>query len=100
VQCGPGDGGCVNGVCTFSGCAVPDGASVKCITSLVGSPPGCQAMDAIAVGDCNTLLDWSWNGSKCIPLVGCACQGRDCYNNLDDLFTCNTVFLGCPHNSD
>jgi hypothetical protein len=44
---------------------------------------------------CSTLLGWAWDGSKCIPVVGCICEGSDCSNLSGDLSTCSAAHAHC-----
>ncbi len=42
----------------------------------------CPAQDAEGVGECKMYLGTIWNGSECVTLGGCSCEGDDC----DELF--------------
>ena len=42
----------------------------------------CAAQEAKGVGACALFLGWAWNGSQCVGISGCSCDGRDC----DDLY--------------
>ena len=41
-------------------------------------PPECLPEDAIGVGMCDAFWGYAWNGSECVGLSGCACEGLDC----------------------
>lgn len=93
TQCNPADGGCRAGRCDyFSRCVTGD---PYCATADSGRA-SCARTDAVAIGDCNAILGWGWDGSKCIPLVGCACQGIDCGNLIGSEVRCGLAFSYCP----
>jgi hypothetical protein len=89
-QCSTSEGGCYPGVCNWFGAckaAIP-------ICSIHASR-GCAPSDALGVGDCNDFLGFGWDGTKCIAIVGCLCQGSDCGTLLSAQFDCYGVFLPC-----
>ncbi|MCB9611037.1 MAG: hypothetical protein H6721_02280 [Sandaracinus sp.] len=45
---------------------------------LCPDPNPCAPMDAFGVGDCDLALGTAWNGSACVGLSGCSCEGTDC----------------------
>jgi hypothetical protein len=97
-QCSISDGGCYSGTCDYLGRACR-ALAPRC--SFDGGVPtteqvqGCTAFDAVAAGYCNHVFGWAWNGLKCVPIVGCLCEGSDC-GYLLDYFTC-LIFESCPH---
>lgn len=60
----------------------------------------CDPMDAIAKedpqeGPCDCFLGYSWNGSACVALADCFCEGADCnklHRSQDD---CQAVHANC-----
>ncbi len=44
---------------------------------------------------CRTVFGWAWDGSKCIPIVGCTCEGSDCGALLADRSTCAAAYSDC-----
>jgi hypothetical protein len=85
-QCSTLDGGCYPGTCDWLG---------ACKTTV----PVCSAsaqtscdVDAVGIGDCNHVLGWSWDGSKCVAVVGCDCRGSDCGDLLPDSDDCIAEF--------
>jgi hypothetical protein len=98
-QCDLADGGCYFGSCDyFRGCKT---SAPGCGDPYKGGTPlGFLPLDARAVGDCNVIVGWAWNGSGCVPLVGCVCQGNDCYDShLEDAFLCEEAFAGCARDA-
>jgi hypothetical protein len=41
-------------------------------------PRGCAPQEARGVGVCAAFFGYAWNGSECIGLGGCSCEGADC----------------------
>ncbi|MGE0789911.1 MAG: Kazal-type serine protease inhibitor domain-containing protein [Sandaracinaceae bacterium] len=55
---------------------------------------GCEPDDARGVGACAAIVGVAWNGTECIALGGCSCEGTDCdrYDSMDD---CIGQHLAC-----
>ena len=81
-------------------CGAPP-VSFKCgSTSLYSSTHSlCGAMDATAVGDngshCNCLIGYAWNGSECVMLGDCACEGDDCNKLTSTKEECQQKHAAC-----
>jgi hypothetical protein len=92
-QCSTPDGGCYAGTCNwFNECK--QAPSPACS---IDAPYSCAPSDAVGVGDCNTFLGWGWDGSKCIAIVGCECQGSDCQGLTDSAeMDCLDIYSICP----
>jgi hypothetical protein len=93
-QCSTSDGGCYPGSCSWFGsckAAVP--------VCSMGATRGCAPSDAVGVGDCNYFLGWGWDGSKCLGVVGCLCQGSDCGMLLGSYDDCHTTFSLCSRDA-
>jgi hypothetical protein len=56
----------------------------------------CTAMDAQGQGRCKMLLGWKWDGSQCVSLGGCSCQGADCDRLFGSAQICQTAMAHCP----
>lgn len=89
-QCSTADGGCYPGTCNWLGAC--KSSTPICSPS---APRGCAVSDAVGVGDCNDFLGWAWDGTACIAVVGCLCQGSDCGTLLVSSFDCVSTFLPC-----
>jgi hypothetical protein len=95
MRCGTVDdgGGCVPGTCDFVyRCKTTIPAGQKCTGPSVGDPIDCAAQIAVGVGDCNSILGWAWDGTRCIPVVGCLCLGQDCPDLLGAEYYCKYAF--------
>jgi hypothetical protein len=94
-QCSTPDGGCYSGVCTWFNLCKADTVPVCTVTAT----RGCAPTDATGLGDCNDFLGWAWDGSKCVALAGCLCQGSDCSDLLGgSLGDCDSVYSDCRGN--
>ena len=89
-QCWTVDGGCYQGTCNWQGSCKP--VAVDCS---VDAGSICAPQDAVAVGDCNALLGFAWDGSKCNSLVGCTCKGSDCLFRRKSEFECFADHQSC-----
>lgn len=91
-------------VCTC-GCEEADGepsaTRMECgSAALYESSHGlCEGMDAEAVGneggDCLCLLGYAWDGTRCVALGNCACEGRDCDKLTETLEDCQSRHASC-----
>jgi hypothetical protein len=70
---------CINGLCQLTNPRCP-----------------CAPMQAVASGDCATVLGWLWNGTACVALSGCGCTGPDCLSLYPDSDTCKNKQAQCP----
>ncbi len=115
--CPPTDCGgetCAPGTRCCPGC--PDAPPLGCIPEGTSCPRldcsgTCDAMQARGQGSCERLIGVMWDGSRCVPLVGCACTGPDCTNLFTDVPSCERRYLaqgcirdcrvtGCPDGSN
>lgn len=85
----------------ISGCSCQGSDCSK----LFKSPADCQSaysqclclpMDATGVGSCKMILGYKWDGTKCVTLSGCSCQGADCSKLFASMTLCQTAYTGCP----
>jgi hypothetical protein len=60
--------------------------SAKCAPTDATSPPN----GGFGTG-CRIVFGWGWDGSKCYPIVGCVCAGRDCNRLIPDRNTCQAL---------
>lgn len=58
-------------------------------------PDPCRPMDAFGIGDCTTSVGWAWNGSACVELIGCSCDGTDCFRVESTQELCEAPFASC-----
>jgi hypothetical protein len=70
-------------------------ASCAAARILNGACPPCAPFDARPVGPCDLFLGYSWDGSQCVPLSGCECEGIDC-DRLVPLDVCEAAHRDCP----
>ncbi len=68
MQCPDGTTSCPSTQCLDGKCVQKD---YDCKTS-------CNAMDATGVGACKGMLGYKWNGTTCVMVTGCSCEGADC----------------------
>jgi hypothetical protein len=59
----------------------------------------CDPMPVEVQGDCDLFWGWAWNGSACVPLSGCECQG-DCALLYGDPDACAIDHEGCDGTID
>ena len=90
--CYSADGSCSDGFCDRWGDCKSENMSCQ-----MDAPRPCSPTDAAGSGyvngkTCNQVLGWGWNGSKCIPVVGCTCSGSDCRSLLQTQGDCSAVF--------
>jgi hypothetical protein len=65
----------------------------------------CTAMDAEAIpdpdlGSCFCMLGYAWDGSACVPLTDCFCQGEDCNKLTLSLEQCQAAHADCTEPVD
>jgi hypothetical protein len=66
-----------------------------CRIAYQSCPPTCVPMDARGVGPCDAVLGYAWNGSRCVSISGCECEGSDC-ERLASLEVCEAAHARCP----
>jgi len=54
----------------------------------------CSAQDAHGVGMCEMFMGVAWNGTTCVGVSGCSCEGADC-NALTSLAVCQDSHAHC-----
>jgi len=108
------DGGFVDGSDAIrdvsQGNAVHEPAEAACegpqcageTTPLPASRP-CNPTDARGTGGsgfsspmCNVVLGWAWDGTKCIAILGCSCEGSGCGDLFPVQSVCRAAFAHCP----
>jgi hypothetical protein len=67
-------------VCCNASCGICTEPGGTCTDIVCEDPTAarCDAMDAAAEGDCETVLGYAFDGTDCQELVGCDCVGEDC----------------------
>jgi hypothetical protein len=60
----------------------------------------CASMDAKGVpdpkiGTCKCVLGYAWNGTECIGVGNCACEGEDCDKLTQDKGACEAAHAQC-----
>ena len=89
-------------------CAICPGDSDVCVPDFY---PGCPVADdfdcqprdctpdadpsGAAVGDCDAILGYWWNGTDCRSLSGCSCSGAACAGLLATEEACRAAHSGC-----
>jgi len=66
----------------------------------LSAPRPCTRTDARGAGfvngrTCNVVQGWGWNGSRCVAVVGCTCEGSDCRSLLQTETDCSGAFVHC-----
>lgn len=59
--------------------------------------PSCDA-DAAEGLPCDNnpeAYGWAWNGTECVTVVGCGCDGEDCENLAATELDCATAHAHC-----
>ena len=102
------------GNCAESACPAENRAMTECLagdasdlctdymqTTCLGLPSEwtqdeeeCDATSARAVGECTSSLGWTWNGSACVELHGCTCEGSDCNDLMEHQAGCLAACVG------
>ncbi len=79
---------------TYDNPCVAHGAGVDVARSGACDDP-CTPEDAAAVGACDAVLGWYWDGSACTGLVGCSCRGVDCARIAATSSACVASHVSC-----
>jgi hypothetical protein len=58
-------------------------------------PAGCEAQDVREVGSCEPFRGAAWNGTSCVVVSGCSCEGADCDNLARSLEACAAAHAHC-----
>lgn len=58
-------------------------------------PDLCRGDDAFGTPDCRDELGWKWDGNRCAPVVGCACEGTFCEHLFADQAACRAGSTTC-----
>src|SRR5690606_12296078 len=95
IGCTCTGGGCETLYADESACL---GGSEECIAAR------CGALDATAVAtgcDAPGPLGWTWNGTECVELVGCSCDGSACWRvEGNGESSCRTEFARCARRNE
>lgn len=59
------------------------------------SPRTCAAIDALGAGACDYVLGFAWNGTRCVTVSGCTCEGTECDLLTDSSDACLSAYAGC-----
>ena len=60
----------------------------------------CDADDVHASGTCDLALGWFWDGSACVSLSGCVCDGIDCGLAALGAGECDAAHAACVRGGD
>lgn len=60
-----------------------------------GPRPDCPPDDARGVGMCTAFFGYAWDGTRCVGLGGCSCQGSACGSLAFSLELCNYNHRAC-----
>ena len=55
----------------------------------------CAPQDARGVGICAAIFGYAWNGSSCVGLGGCSCEGADCDEAYETSESCQAARSSC-----
>ncbi len=82
---------------------IPEPVRIACedMLEIANVHDDCEAMDAEAVpdaeaGPCDCFLGYAWNGSRCVSLADCSCQGADCDKVTQSYDECVAAHAECP----
>ena len=73
----------VTGACAGSDAGVRDAASA------------CAAQAAAGVGACDRFFGYAWNGSTCVTISGCSCEGSACGALFTTVEECRAAYPSC-----
>jgi hypothetical protein len=83
--------------CTCSGDSVSCGSTPGCaMDGGVEPPPYCPPQDARGVGACAAFFGYAWDGSQCVGVSGCSCEGTECRTLARDPMACEFAHRLCP----
>lgn len=81
-------GGCFASACDAADAGVSIEHGAACT-------PSCAADDSTGAGYCGALLGYRFDGSVCMPLQGCECEGLDCDRMTPSLHACELAHDHC-----
>jgi hypothetical protein len=90
-ECKPGDTKKADDGCNT--CVCGDDNTWAC--TKIGCVPECKAQDAKGVGACAAFFGYAWNGSSCVGLGGCDCEGADCKSTFNTPEECQKAYASC-----
>jgi hypothetical protein len=85
------------------GCGGTSKPTLQCGSAALHSQTSnaCGAMDAKAVGDANghclCIMGFAWDGSQCVALGDCACEGADCSKLTETIEECQAAHATCSN---
>ncbi len=59
------------------------------------APAMCAAQDARGVGACAAFFGYAWNGTACVGLSGCSCEGAACRSLPSTPEACRAAYSAC-----
>lgn len=93
-ECNPATGECLIAPgmppqdCTEEGLTCEKGQCVE-------GKGDCAALDAVGVGSCDAYFGVTWNGSECVGVSGCDCEGADCDKLYQEVEACQKAHAEC-----
>lgn len=96
----PGVCGC-DGVTYCNECGAASAGVDVIRAGACDAPATCAPDRARGVGACDAIVGVAWNGSDCVVLSGCSCEGADCGRYTDRSAclsahsSCGTTSTGC-----
>jgi hypothetical protein len=76
-------------------CVGDGGLVVPCGSKFLAKHGKCDPMDAKGDGQCDCMIGYAWNGTKCDAITGCECIGADCWDLFTDLDACKADHASC-----
>ena len=59
------------------------------------APDPCRSLDAWGLGDCTDSQGWKWTGVDCEEVIGCTCDGTECFRLEATEADCDTAWAAC-----
>ncbi len=81
--------------CEGADCDSPYPDEASCELANRGCSTGCTPQDITLVGSCEPGPIYAFNGTECVPMVGCDCVGEDCDKSYRSLAECQSAHAVC-----